>query len=283
MDETLAKSVASALGERPIRLEPLTGGCVGEVYRVVLRNDSVVAKFDRSERASLEVEGKMLRYLQANSRLPVPEVRVATPGLLVMDEIINDGSRSDKGERDLGTHVAALHTIGGENYGFEYSTLIGGLPQPNPPRSDWPRFFAEHRVLEFAERAARANAIDRQGVDRLERLAFALPELLGDGPGPRLIHGDIWSGNVLWNQGRLAAFIDPAIYYADPEVELAFIDLFSTFGPTAWAAYREVHPERNGWRARRKAYQIYPLLVHAVLFGGAYGASALREANDLGF
>ena len=88
---------------------------------------------------------------------------------------------------------------------------------------------------------------------------------------PGLIHGDCWGGNVLCRRGRVAAFIDPAIYYADPDMELAFGTLFATFGPAFFRRYQDIRPLRPGFfEARRDLYNLYPLLVHVRLFGGTY-------------
>ena len=133
-------------------------------------------------------------------------------------------------------------------------------------------------------------ARDRRGIGpedaaRLEALAGRVEDLIGEGPDrPALVHGDLWSGNVLWKSGAVAGVIDPAISYADPEIELAFIDLMGCFGNAFYRAYEEALGIREGfWETRRDLYNLYPLLVHAALFGGGYGSSAMQIARRLGF
>ena len=114
----------------------------------------------------------------------------------------------------------------------------------------------------------------------LERLCGRLPDLIGEAAPPSLIHGDVWGGNVLVRGGRIAAFVDPAIHYADAEVELAFSTLFGTFGEPFFRRYGELRPLRPGFfEARRDLYNLYPLLVHTALFGVQYARSVGRIAD----
>jgi len=106
---------------------------------------------------------------------------------------------------------------------------------------------------------------------RIEKLAGKLERWLDEPEQPSLIHGDCWGGNILCRDGKVAAFVDPALYYADAEIELAFGTLFGTFGDSFFHRYRERRPLRPGFfEARRDLYNLYPLLVHVRLFGGGY-------------
>ena len=99
-----------------------------------------------------------------------------------------------------------------------------------------------------------------------------------------LIHGDVWTTNVLARAGRITAFLDPAIYYADPEIELAFIGLFGTFGRAFHEAYHSLRPIAPGFfEERRDLYNLYPLLVHVRLFGGSYVGQVERTLAGYGF
>jgi fructosamine-3-kinase len=135
----------------------------------------------------------------------------------------------------------------------------------------------------MAGEAHRAGCLSARAFARAEKLAGRLSEWIpGDGK-PSLVHGDAWGGNVLCRRGRVAAFIDPAIYYADPEIELAFGTLFGTFGRPFFRRYGEIRALRDGFfETRRDLYNLYPLLVHVRLFGGSYVGDVERTLARFG-
>jgi fructosamine-3-kinase len=271
--EALKARIEAELGERVIRATALGGGCVAKVSRVELAGGaSLVAKQGGD---SLALEGWMLGYLAERSSLPLPRVLFTADDLLLLEYVENDGARIGASVQEHAAHLLAdLHAVRAPRFGLERDTVIGGLHQPNTPSDSWIAFFAEQRLLAMGRRARDAQALPEGCVGRLERLASRLDRWLLEPPYPSLIHGDVWGGNVLTRADRIAAFIDPAIYHADPEIELAFSTLFSTFGDPFFARYCELRPLEPGFfEARRDLYNLYPLLVHAVLFGRSYGAS----------
>lgn len=290
MSDGLLDTLADALGARPAAIEPLAGGCVGEVYRVRGAGTDAVAKVDRGRRARLDVEGAMLAYLADHSALPVPRVILSRPDLLVMEFIESDGGRSAGDRRgadlDAADRLAALHAIASPDgrFGFGFDTLIGGLDQPNPPTPSWLAFFRDSRLLHMARAAHDAGRLPARTLARLDALAGRLDRWIDDASSaPSLIHGDVWGGNVLIRGERVAAFIDPAIYHADAEIELAFTTLFSTFAPAFYERYAERRPIRDGFfEERRDLYNLYPLLVHARLFGGSYVGSVENTLGRFG-
>jgi fructosamine-3-kinase len=243
-------------------------GNTTELWLIELADGSkVVAKRGKG----LVLEGAMLRHLAAHSRLPVPELFHADDSLLVMSWIEGGGGLNAPAQEHAAELVAGLHDVGAERYGFAFDTLIGPLHQPNPESSDWIAFFRDHRLMHMARLALKEKRIDDGLMGSIERLAELLPDLIGEPAPPSLIHGDLWGGNVLAHQGRIAGFIDPAVYHADPEIELAFSTLFGTFGEPFFRCYAELRPIRPGFfEVRRDIYNLYPLLVHVRLFGGSY-------------
>ena len=214
----------------------------------------------------------MLGELARHSALPVPAVHVAEPDLLAMDFIETDGGGiTPEVERHAAELIAALHATPRPFFGYERDTLIGPLPQPNPRSERWVPFFAEHRLLAMARAAEGEGALPAKLLVRLERLAERLPDYLTEPAHPSLLHGDLWTGNVLVRGDRVAGFVDPAIYYGHPEIELAFTTLFGTFGATFFETYGKLAPLDREFHAIRCAlYKLYPTLVHVRLFGGAY-------------
>jgi fructosamine-3-kinase len=271
-EKIIAEGVEVAVGERLLSTRQMGGGCIGEVYKVELADGTtLVAKVDREAEAHLEREAYMLRYLREYSELPVPEVFYATQKLLLMQFVEGSNSFSDASQRHAAELLAALHEITAGAYGHERDTLIGSLKQPNPPTRSWVEFFRDQRLFYLAEVAHRSGRLPTEDVKQIERLAERLEELIEEPERPSLIHGDVWSGNVLAKGERVTAFLDPAIYYADREVELAFISLFNSFGEPFFERYEEVRGIRAGFfEVRRDLYSLYPLLVHAYFFGGGY-------------
>ena len=254
------------------------GGCIGEVYKVELGDGTtLVAKVDREGASHLEREAYMLRYLRERSELPVPEVYHGSKTLLLM-EFFEGSSRFPAGaERHAAELLARLHSITAGAYGHERDTLIGSLDQPNPWTESWIDFFREHRLLYLARVAHDAGALPAEDLKRIGRLAERLDGHLEEPERPSLIHGDVWSANVLAKGDRITAFLDPAIYHADPEIELAFISLFHSFDDPFFERYSEIRGIRAGFfEERRELYNLYPLLVHVYFFGGGYLDSVRR-------
>ncbi|MFG0259738.1 MAG: fructosamine kinase family protein [Phycisphaerales bacterium JB041] len=283
----LATRVASVLGSEVGRVHRLSGGCVADVVCADLNDGRrVVVKHGGD---GFGVEALMLRALASRSHLPVPAVLYDEPDLLILEHIEHDGSRGPGLERHAAELLAALHGVAGPAFGFDTDTglgtdtLIGPLRQPCPPSRRWVEFFARHRLGHFGDAALEAGAITASCRDRLRRLCDRLEDVLDEPEHPSLIHGDIWSGNVLCHRGRVAACIDPALHYAHPEVELAFITLFSTFGEAFFDRYHELRPIREGFfETRRHVYNLYPLLIHAILFGGGYARQVEATLGRVG-
>jgi len=223
-------------------------------------------------RSGLELEAFMLGELQRLSELPVPCVHYADADLLVMDYIAQDGGGiTPSVERHAGALIAALHATPRPHFGYARDTLIGPLAQPNPRAPSWVPFFRDHRLMVMAAQAHKDGALPASLFARIARLAERLDEHLIEPAYPSLLHGDLWTGNVLVRGGRVAGFVDPAIYFGAPEIELAFATLFGTFGADFFAAYEEVLPLAPGFHeGRRDIYNLYPLLVHVRLFGAGY-------------
>src|SRR5215208_5926879 len=267
-----------------LSVRPLGGGCIGEVYRAELEEGTpLVAKVDREGESHLEREAYMLRYLRQKSELPVPKVYHGSETLLLMEFVEGSSRFSKKAEHHAAELLARLHGITADSYGHERDTLIGALDQPNPPTKSWVEFFRDHRLLYLAGVAHEANRLQSEDLKKIENLAERLEDYLEEPERPSLIHGDVWSANVLAKGDRITAFLDPAIYHADPEIELAFISLFNSFGEAFFARYGEMRPIRPGFfEVRRDLYNLYPLLVHVYFFGGGYSGSVRSILSRFG-
>ncbi len=272
MNTSIETKVEQALNKRPTVIYDLMGGCVGDVKRLRFADDStLVIKLDEAGTGGLTVEGRMLTYLSEHSELPVPQVVANDDHMLIMTDLGGSSGARGKGQVQAARQLAALHSIRGEHYGLDFDTRIGGLVQENTYSDSWPEFFRDQRLLAMASQAKACGNLPTSLHHRIRDFAENIEEELVDPNPPGLIHGDVWAGNILAKPKQLLGFVDPAIYYADPEIELAFINLFSTFSAKFFDIYRETHNIHDDFRERRQhVYNLYPLLVHVTLFGGGY-------------
>lgn len=275
------------LGQTVVRRTSLHGGCIADVARLELEDGTRVVEKRRrggDRVGDLELEAWMLDYLKRNSRLPVPEVLQAGADRLLLSYVPHEaGSSGTAAQIDAARQLAALHGITQALFGLERDTLIGPLPQANEPSPNWIDFFRTHRLLAMCARAEASGRLPREIARRLERLAPRLDRLLAPPETASLLHGDLWAGNLLFGRERVAAFIDPAIYFGHPEIELAFTTLFGGFGEPFYAAYAEVLGIADGFfEDRADLYNLYPLLVHVELFGAGYLAPIDRTLRRHG-
>lgn len=279
----LAERIRDLTGSPVEYIRALGGGCVGDVARVDLADGRRLVAKTGGPDSGLAVEGFMLGRLAELSALPVPKVIHADDTLLLMEFIEASGGIDATAQVHAADLIAGLHAVRGDAFGFERDTLIGGLHQPNPPTGRWLDFFRDQRLLYMGRQALEAGRLPGRLMARLETLAGRLDRWIEEPAHPSLLHGDLWTGNVLVHRSRVVGFIDPAIYYGDAEIELAFGTLFGTFGQPFFSRYGEHRPLKPGFfEVRRDLYNLYPLLVHVRLFGGSYVGSVDAILGRLG-
>lgn len=217
------------------------------------------------------VEAEGLRWLAEPGALRLPEVVAVGADFLAL-EWVDSGSLSHQGEEELGRGLALTHAAGAPGFGGVHRMHLGRLVLDNDPLPSWPQFYAQRRLAPLA----------RHGGAAVQRVMEGIEELAGPPEPPARLHGDLWSGNVMAGEDGRPWLIDPIAYGGHREVDLAMLELFGPRRPRVWAAYQEVAPLAEGWEERVPLWQLFPLLVHAELFGGGYGASAERGAQRIG-
>lgn len=200
------------------------------------------------------------------------------PGVLVL-EWIEPGPASPATDADLGRGLARLHAVGAPGFGFPVTTWCGPVPQDNRPTPTWAEFYAERRLRPLARLALDGDRLDRATVDLVDRVADRMADLAGPAEPPARLHGDLWSGNVVTGAGGRPWLVDPAVHGGHREVDLAMLRLFGGFGEAVHSAYAEVAPLAEGHAERVGLWQLAPLLVHAVLFGGGYPSAVRATAT----
>jgi fructosamine-3-kinase len=265
-----------------LSVERLTGRVVHSVtpaggrYCQVEFADGSLA-FAKTGSPGFAAEANGLRWLAAADAVPVPEVLAVDDDLLVIS-FIPTSAPSAAAARRLGTELAVMHRAGAASFGADWPGYIASLPLSNTAGSEWPAWYATHRLAPFLRTAFDSGALSAADVSVVEAVMARI-----DVPAEPVsrIHGDLWSGNVLWSGDR-AWLIDPAAHGGHRETDLAMLALFGVpYLDSIIAGYQEVAPLAEGWQRRVALHQLHPLLVHACLFGGSYReavGSAARTA-----
>ena len=182
-------------------------------------------------------------------------------------------------EEALGRGLAMMHRAGAPSYGFNRPGFIGPLPLDNRNAATWAEFWWERRIEPFLRLAVDAGALDPDEAGEIAELEDQIADLVEPAEPIARVHGDLWIGNVLWSDDGRPWLIDPSVYGGRREVDLAMLALFGGVSELAFAAYDETWPLAEGHEDRVALYQLYPLLVHTVLFDGAYGEQAVAAAR----
>lgn len=280
LPEPLIQALEGALGTSVDSSKLVGGGCISQAARVRTANGYAFVKWGSGQVAdTFEAEAKSLRTLAgADSELHIPEVLGAAsaeeerPGFL-LTEWIETGQKSGPFWAELGRDLAALHRSEGPEYGFEVDNFIGRLPQSNRSRGRWPEFFAEERLKPQIGMAKEKDRWDARWDRYADRLLGRMDGWLPEEPVPSVLHGDLWSGNVMADAQGKGVLIDPAVYWGDREADLAFTELFGGFEPAFYRAYREAWPTEPGYEQRRDVYNLYHLINHLNHFGAGYADS----------
>lgn len=264
--------LSEALGQKVETLDFLQQGQIGGIYKASAEGQTYAVK--TSTRVDkLSIEARMLNDLH-DAKIHVPKVIMAKGSFLVLEYIESVKQAKFTQEIEAAKLLSILHSATNENrmYGYYYDTTIGPFTQHNEQTQyNWTLFLGQMRIMPMAKLCYESGKISKRMVEKLEGLCRDLYKRIDMSTiNPSLLHGDVWSGNVLFDR-QGACLIDPAIYYGDKEMELAFILLFDTFGKTFFDAYQEIHPlSEDFYESKVPLYQIYPLLVHVALYGSSY-------------
>jgi fructosamine-3-kinase len=260
------------------------GGDINEAYRVVLADgrDAFVKTRREPVAGEYAAEAVGLAWLAEPGLLRTPTVLEQDERYLAL-QWIDRGRLSEVGAEELGRGLAGTHLAGAEQFGAPpgapADTGFGSLRLPNGPAPDWPTFYAEQRLLPLLALCRERGAMSASGATAIEALCERIGELCGPAEPPARLHGDLWSGNVMAGADGRAWLIDPSAYGGHREMDLAMLRLFGAPSQRIFDAYEETAPLADGAEQRVELYQLAPLLVHAALFGGSYGAAAERAAK----
>ncbi len=235
--------------------------------------------------AGVAAEAAGLRWLAVPGGPAVPRV-LSCDGERLVSEYVETGPATPASAAVFGQELAAMHGAGAPAFGAAppggpVAAWIGNAPMNNVSGEDWPSWYAEHRVLPYLRSARDAGTLDAAQVRPIEQVCAVLAGLAGPAEPPARLHGDLWSGNVLWGASGRVWLIDPAAHGGHRETDLAMLALFGCpYLDVIRSAYCDAAPLTAGWEHRIGLHQLFPLLVHVVLFGGSYAAQAVSAARS---
>jgi fructosamine-3-kinase len=273
----LAQRAEELLGSAVVATAPVAGGDISTATRLRLSNGrtALMKTLPHAPEGFFEAEAAGLRWLaEVEGGVAVPEVLGADADCVIVAWVEQTGKNTAEAASTFGQQLATTHGAGAASYGLERDGFIGKLPMPNRTCETWPEFYATRRVLPYLKLARDRGAVSDADAAAVEAVIGRLAGLLPEEPPARL-HGDLWNGNCLWGQDGKVHVIDPAAYGGHREVDVAMLHLFGLpHLPRVMQAYLDAAPLADGWEDRLGLHQLFPLLVHASMFGGGYGARA---------
>jgi fructosamine-3-kinase len=277
------EAIGRALGTAVRSGRAVSGGDINQAEELTLADGRVVfAKTNRrADPAMFPAEARGLQWLAEAGALRIPRVLAVSgesPSFLVLERIVSGRRRADFDET-LGRGLAALHRFGAGQFGLDHDNFIGRLPQSNQPAPTWAEFYRSRRIEPQLRMAAEQGLASPGMLRSGERLLAAMEDLVGPPEPPARLHGDLWGGNLLVDEGGAPCLIDPAVHGGHRELDLGMMRLFGGFGARVFDAYDEAFPLAPGHQDRVPLYQLYYLLVHVNLFGGSYVSSVERALD----
>jgi fructosamine-3-kinase len=297
----IANRAETLLGTAVAATTPVAGGdiCTATRLRLSDGRSALIKTRAHAPEDFFRTEAAGLRALREPADTadgaPVPEVLAVEADCLILSWIEPSRPSPEAAER-FGRALARTHRAGAAQFGAldgaadqttrsasdRANGYIGTLPLPNRPAPTWPEFYATRRVLPYLKLARDRGAVDADQADAVEGVVRRLTTLAGPEEPPALLHGDLWSGNVVWGADERAWLVDPAAHGGHRETDLAMMALFGLPQlQRVLDAYEQEYPLAEGWEDRVALHQLFPLLVHAAMFGGGYGARAAQAARTL--
>jgi fructosamine-3-kinase len=257
-----------------LKVTAVGGGCINNTVKLETTKGTFFVKYNHANRypGMFEAEAKGLRILRETGEIFVPEVicygEKGDEAFLALG-FVQPGKRLSGFFGDFGIRLAKLHRHSSEKFGIDHDNYIGSLPQSNTFHSSWVEFFIVERMEKQIKLARDCGVVSSSTIQQFNRLFSRLNEIFPE-EKPSLLHGDLWNGNYMTAPDGTPCIVDPAVYYGFREMDIAMSKLFGGFSPEFYSCYTNEFPLEKGWESRIDLCNLYPLMVHVNLFGGAY-------------
>lgn len=243
----------------------IVGGCINNAIKINTNKGDFFVKWNTNSKANMfQSEYNGLKVLKDTNTIRIPNVLCFDDDFLIL-EFIPPSNPNNAFWEVFGQKLALMHKQTHSKFGLDFDNYIGSLCQDNTQNKNWTEFFIQNRLQAQLSIGNFSGTL----LSDIDKLFQKLPNLFPN-EKPALLHGDLWSGNFLAKNGDTPMLIDPAIYYGNREMDIAMSKLFGGFNSDFYFAYNESLPLENGWEERIQICNLYPLLVHVNLFGGAY-------------
>jgi fructosamine-3-kinase len=261
------------------KIQQVYGGDINETFVLHTSAGNYFLKVNsHSQQDMFEKEFNGLQTLRKAHTLHIPEPILHgsfDARIFLVMEYIEKGKPAADFWQQFAAGLAALHRQTQPQFGFKEPNYIGSLIQQNKLTDEWPEFYTTQRIMPLMNQAYEQNKCTAEDVSKAEKLCSRFSELFSK-ESPALLHGDLWSGNFMVNDKSEPVIYDPAVYYGHREMDIAMTLLFGGFDKHFYIYYNETFPLQKGWEQRVALCQLYPLLVHLILFGGHYYFSVMN-------
>lgn len=267
------KSIENRLQTELKSITPVAGGDINKVYLLQGSENTYLLKNNLSHKFPdmFEKEARGLELLSGtNVRTPKVIDHYSEDGhqFLILEYFESEPPSNDFWQ-DFAISLSALHQRTSDFFGLNEDNYIGSLIQSNDPCDSWEVFFIQMRLNPQIRMAFDKGLLDRRDL-KLFEVFFGMFSKLVPEAEPCLLHGDLWSGNLMCTKGQVPVYIDPAVYYGHHEMDLAMTQMFGGFDPSFLDVYKDRFRLEEGWQERIQIHNLYPNLVHLNLFGSSY-------------
>lgn len=276
MQKRLIEEIEAGIDKRINTITPVSGGCCCSNFCVVTNDRGYYfCKTAPNVSGLFNAEAVGLTELK-KSNFVIPRVLYQSETVLVLEYLRQATPRPDY-YKNAGRMLAYMHRIFSDSFGFHTNNFIGLTPQINTQTTSWPEFFWTNRIEYQIHLLEDRNLLSQEMKSLFFKLSKKFEQLLTteeESITPVLLHGDLWSGNIMpVANGNISVF-DPAVYYGHNETDLAMTELFGGFPQEFYQAYFSENKMEKGFQRRQPIYKLYHILNHINLFGKSYSEEA---------
>ena len=241
----------------------LYGGSINNNLKLETNYGNFFLKWNNKSDKLFKAETKGLTILKETDIIYIPEIINSDKDFLLL-EFIEKKEKTHIFWENFGRKISEIHRVSNDHFGLDHDNFIGSLDQENGKEEKWIEFFIKKRI----KPQLRINEFPHKILNSFDKLFLKIENLFPE-ENPALLHGDLWSGNFICSNNE-PVLIDPAIYFGHREMDISMTKLFGGFNERFYESYNENYSLSEGWIEREKICNLYPLLVHAKLFGGHY-------------